>query len=221
MSLLSRPAQGKSVCIGCGSANPQGVQQCVTCERCLPTPPPPPSPPCSPPPPTPSPLPTPSTMRPVSGRSFMMCGGCGRVNVSDARFCDWCGSKVSHCELTTGAYFETSSTNICHYNSKDAYFQGVLIISSLGYLIEPARFKNERCSLSWIHGFCFLWLFPMGCIGLVKWHRMSRVRGHHRSNRSLSGLEVSNTACVLPSRSSTWMDTVLTPSVSLPGFTQT
>ena len=26
--------------------------------------------------------------------SYIMCGRCGRVNVSDARFCDWCGCKV-------------------------------------------------------------------------------------------------------------------------------
>ena len=33
-------------------------------------------------------------MHPIAGSSYLMCGVCGRVNVSDARYCDWCGSKV-------------------------------------------------------------------------------------------------------------------------------
>lgn len=33
-------------------------------------------------------------MHPIIGSSYMMCGTCGRVNVSDARYCDWCGCKV-------------------------------------------------------------------------------------------------------------------------------
>ncbi|XP_019864273.1 PREDICTED: double zinc ribbon and ankyrin repeat-containing protein 1-like isoform X1 [Amphimedon queenslandica] len=32
-------------------------------------------------------------MYPIAGSSYLMCGVCGRVNVSDARYCDWCGCK--------------------------------------------------------------------------------------------------------------------------------
>ena len=74
------------------------MQTCVTCEKPLPFKSPPPSPP--PPPPAP-PLPNPTTLRPVSGSSYAMCAMCGRVNVSDARFCDWCGSKVRLAEPST------------------------------------------------------------------------------------------------------------------------
>ena len=35
-------------------------------------------------------------MHPIIGSSYVMCGTCGRVNVSDARFCDWCGCKVNN-----------------------------------------------------------------------------------------------------------------------------
>jgi hypothetical protein len=35
-----------------------------------------------------------SVMHPIIGSSYLMCGICGRINVSDARFCDWCGNRV-------------------------------------------------------------------------------------------------------------------------------
>jgi len=88
--LLPLP-QDKEVCLACGTRNPTGTVTCFTCEVPLP------SPATSHPPRPPSPLaplPEPPVLRPVSGSSYMMCGRCGRVNVSDARFCDWCGSKV-------------------------------------------------------------------------------------------------------------------------------
>ena len=38
----------------------------------------------------------PLIMKPIAlSQCYAMCGRCGRVNVSDARFCDWCGAKVS------------------------------------------------------------------------------------------------------------------------------
>ena len=40
-------------------------------------------------------VPCDTIMHPIAGSTYVMCGMCGRVNVSDARFCDWCGSRVS------------------------------------------------------------------------------------------------------------------------------
>ena len=37
--------------------------------------------------------PEPSPLR--QGSTMMTCSKCGRVNHPDARFCDWCGAKVS------------------------------------------------------------------------------------------------------------------------------
>ena len=36
-----------------------------------------------------------TVMHPITGSTYLMCGTCGRVNVSDARYCDWCGYRVS------------------------------------------------------------------------------------------------------------------------------
>jgi hypothetical protein len=40
-----------------------------------------------------------SVMHPIIGSSYLMCGICGRINVSDARFCDWCGNRPSKCDV--------------------------------------------------------------------------------------------------------------------------
>lgn len=82
--------QDKVVCLTCGTRNRPGSANCWTCEKPLQPGVATPLPPAH----TPPPLPTPTVMRPISGSTYMMCGRCGRVNVSDARFCDWCGSKV-------------------------------------------------------------------------------------------------------------------------------
>lgn len=84
--------QAKLVCLVCGTRNRADSTHCWTCEKPLPPDPTLPSSPT----PAPPPFPNPATMRPISGSSYVMCGLCGRVNVSDARFCDWCGSKVRY-----------------------------------------------------------------------------------------------------------------------------
>lgn len=35
-----------------------------------------------------------TVMQPIVGSSYLMCATCGRVNTSDARYCDWCGASV-------------------------------------------------------------------------------------------------------------------------------
>jgi len=70
----------KVICLQCGTASPSGSARCVVCESVLPVrkvfaqnvvnkPPQP------------------------NRETFLQCSKCGRVNSSDARFCDWCGSK--------------------------------------------------------------------------------------------------------------------------------
>ena len=83
--------QDKIVCLVCGTRNSADSTHCWTCEKPLPPDAEAPPSPIH----TPPPIATPTVMRPISGSSYMMCGVCGRVNVSDARFCDWCGGKVS------------------------------------------------------------------------------------------------------------------------------
>ena len=70
----------KIVCLQCGTSSPSGSIRCVVCESLLPVrkvfaqniinkPPQP------------------------NRETFLQCSKCGRVNSSDARFCDWCGSR--------------------------------------------------------------------------------------------------------------------------------
>ncbi|XP_060687656.1 double zinc ribbon and ankyrin repeat-containing protein 1 isoform X2 [Hemiscyllium ocellatum] len=74
-------AQDKTICRSCGTGNPANIQHCLTCETRLSE---------SPkshfngdfPPPLPS----------HEGK-MLACSKCGRINNTDARFCDWCGAK--------------------------------------------------------------------------------------------------------------------------------
>ena len=70
----------KVVCLQCGTSSPSGSKRCVVCESLLPVqkvfaqnivnrPPQP------------------------NRETFLQCSKCARVNSSDARFCDWCGSR--------------------------------------------------------------------------------------------------------------------------------
>ena len=70
----------KVACLQCGTCSPSGSIRCVVCESVLPVrkvfaqnvinrPPQP------------------------NRETFLKCSKCGRINSSDARFCDWCGSK--------------------------------------------------------------------------------------------------------------------------------
>ncbi|XP_072437323.1 double zinc ribbon and ankyrin repeat-containing protein 1 isoform X2 [Chiloscyllium punctatum] len=71
----------KTICRSCGTGNPANIQHCLTCETRLSE---------SPkshfngdfPPPLPS----------HEGK-MLACSKCGRINNTDARFCDWCGAK--------------------------------------------------------------------------------------------------------------------------------
>ncbi|XP_029010032.1 double zinc ribbon and ankyrin repeat-containing protein 1 isoform X2 [Betta splendens] len=67
------------VCVCCGSGNPAHVSSCLTCETHLQTVW------ASDAPPVPS-----------AARRMLSCARCQRLNHSDARFCDWCGSKSRH-----------------------------------------------------------------------------------------------------------------------------
>ena len=79
--------QGLIQCLHCGMYNDPLMSVCTTCEQTLLKKDGGPS------------LNPPSAkgkaiMHPIAGSSYLMCGVCGRVNVSDARYCDWCGYKV-------------------------------------------------------------------------------------------------------------------------------
>ncbi|KAJ8002397.1 hypothetical protein DPEC_G00179710 [Dallia pectoralis] len=76
--------QNKVICQSCGTGNPPQISNCVTCETKLLQPP--------------TPIFSGQSAAPLpSGEGKMMsCSKCRRVNHSDARFCDWCGSKPGH-----------------------------------------------------------------------------------------------------------------------------
>ncbi|XP_041468283.1 double zinc ribbon and ankyrin repeat-containing protein 1-like [Lytechinus variegatus] len=116
--------QDKLVCNECGTGNPANMQYCVTCEH---------------------PLtgankhlkPTYSQFAapPEPGKKgrLLCCSKCGRVNNSDARYCDWCGAKpapttslmtCSRCKAANQAY-----SSFCH---------------SCGVLIEPPIRNDPR-----------------------------------------------------------------------------
>ncbi|XP_063958666.1 double zinc ribbon and ankyrin repeat-containing protein 1-like [Lytechinus pictus] len=116
--------QDKLVCNECGTGNPANMLYCVTCEH---------------------PLtgankhlkPTYSQFAapPEPGKRgrLLCCSKCGRVNNSDARYCDWCGAKpapttslmtCSRCKAANQAY-----SSFCH---------------SCGVLIEPPVRNDAR-----------------------------------------------------------------------------
>ncbi|XP_045082447.1 double zinc ribbon and ankyrin repeat-containing protein 1 isoform X3 [Coregonus clupeaformis] len=75
--------QNRVICQSCGTGNPPHISNCVTCETKLLQPP--------------TAVLSGQSAPPLpSGEGKMVsCSKCSRVNHSDARFCDWCGSKMS------------------------------------------------------------------------------------------------------------------------------
>ena len=107
----SKKLAHKLMCSVCGTGNPLDLKVCVTCESRLPynakqiftgTSAPP---------------------RPKDSiSSIMTCSKCSRVNSSDARFCDWCGSKpqpyqsplvCSQCQASNSAFAKFCNTCGC------------------------------------------------------------------------------------------------------------
>ncbi|KAJ8264256.1 hypothetical protein GJAV_G00147060 [Gymnothorax javanicus] len=74
----------KVICPSCGVGNPVNLTYCANCETRLPEPS----------------LATLGGERapplPDSERRMLFCSNCSRVNISDARYCDWCGAKPGH-----------------------------------------------------------------------------------------------------------------------------
>uniref|UniRef100_A0A803KLS0 Double zinc ribbon and ankyrin repeat-containing protein 1 n=1 Tax=Xenopus tropicalis TaxID=8364 RepID=A0A803KLS0_XENTR len=72
----------KTFCRFCGTGNPINLNYCVTCEARLPE--------------MQKPIWSGDSAPPLPNQVGKMqsCSKCGRVNHSDARFCDWCGAKV-------------------------------------------------------------------------------------------------------------------------------
>ncbi|KAG8549564.1 hypothetical protein GDO81_020824 [Engystomops pustulosus] len=112
----------KTICRFCGTGNPINLKHCVTCEAKLPD----------------------TQMTIFSGDSapplpnqhgkMQSCSKCGRVNLADARFCDWCGAKPG----PSVSYLTCSK---CSANNQPyAHF-----CSSCGvYLEPPARFSTYQ-----------------------------------------------------------------------------
>ncbi|XP_072169179.1 double zinc ribbon and ankyrin repeat-containing protein 1-like [Diadema setosum] len=116
----------KLVCDECGTGNPANMEYCVTCEypltgasRHL------------------KPTYSQYAAPPEPGQKgrLLCCSKCGRVNNSDARYCDWCGAKpapttslltCSRCKAANQAY-----SSFCH---------------SCGVLIEPPLRADPRNS---------------------------------------------------------------------------
>ncbi|XP_063774218.1 double zinc ribbon and ankyrin repeat-containing protein 1 [Pseudophryne corroboree] len=71
----------KTICRFCGTGNPINLKHCVTCEAKLPD--------------TQTPIYSGDSAPPIPNQKGKMqsCSKCGRVNLADARFCDWCGAK--------------------------------------------------------------------------------------------------------------------------------
>ena len=40
----------------------------------------------------------------AAAKQFVQCTKCGRTNAAEARFCDWCGTKVSYCYFLNTFY---------------------------------------------------------------------------------------------------------------------
>ncbi|XP_030627950.1 double zinc ribbon and ankyrin repeat-containing protein 1 [Chanos chanos] len=76
--------QDKLICHSCGTGNPAHIACCVTCEAKLPQPA--------------TPVLSGESAPPLPNMEGKMvsCSKCKRVNHSDARFCDWCGTKPGH-----------------------------------------------------------------------------------------------------------------------------
>uniref|UniRef100_W5NFB6 Double zinc ribbon and ankyrin repeat-containing protein 1 n=1 Tax=Lepisosteus oculatus TaxID=7918 RepID=W5NFB6_LEPOC len=118
--------QDKLICQVCGTGNPVHISHCVTCETKLPE----------------------SlnavfggqsaTPVPISDGKMLSCSKCGRVNTSDARFCDWCGAKpaqpVSYVTCSRCGASSHPYANFC---------------GSCGVYLEAPPRPDSRASMSW------------------------------------------------------------------------
>ncbi|XP_060919217.1 double zinc ribbon and ankyrin repeat-containing protein 1 isoform X5 [Labrus mixtus] len=69
------------VCVCCGSGNPAHISSCLTCESRLQTA---------------AFVGNGAPSAPPADRRMLSCSRCKRLNRSDSRYCDWCGSKPGH-----------------------------------------------------------------------------------------------------------------------------
>ncbi|KAM3932261.1 double zinc ribbon and ankyrin repeat-containing protein 1 [Leptodactylus fuscus] len=104
----------KTICRFCGTGNPINLKHCVTCEAKLPE--------------TQMTLFSGESAPPLPNQQGKMqsCSKCGRVNLADARFCDWCGAKPG----PTVSYLTCSKCSA----SNQPYAQ---FCSSCGVYLEP------------------------------------------------------------------------------------
>uniref|UniRef100_A0A3Q1BV98 DZANK-type domain-containing protein n=1 Tax=Amphiprion ocellaris TaxID=80972 RepID=A0A3Q1BV98_AMPOC len=71
---------GHVLCVCCGSGNPAHLSSCLTCETHLQQ----------------AGVGGSAPSVPAAGGRSVSCSRCQRMNHSDARYCDWCGSKCHH-----------------------------------------------------------------------------------------------------------------------------
>ncbi|XP_069810323.1 double zinc ribbon and ankyrin repeat-containing protein 1 isoform X2 [Dendropsophus ebraccatus] len=112
----------KTICRFCGTGNPINLKYCVTCEANLPE--------------TQKTIFSGDSAPPLPNQMGKMqsCSKCGRVNLADARFCDWCGAKPG----PSVSYLTCSKCSAS--NQPYAHF-----CSSCGvYLEPPARFSTNQ-----------------------------------------------------------------------------
>ncbi|MEE6519789.1 hypothetical protein FKM82_017529 [Ascaphus truei] len=112
----------KAICGFCGTGNPINLKHCVTCEARLPE--------------TKTPIFNGESAPPLSNQLGKMqsCSKCGRVNHSDARFCDWCGAKPG----PSMSYITCSKCSAS--NHPYAHF----CVSCGVYLEPPARYSSQH-----------------------------------------------------------------------------
>ncbi|XP_054866236.1 double zinc ribbon and ankyrin repeat-containing protein 1 isoform X2 [Amphiprion ocellaris] len=77
---LPEGGQGHVLCVCCGSGNPAHLSSCLTCETHLQQ----------------AGVGGSAPSVPAAGGRSVSCSRCQRMNHSDARYCDWCGSKCHH-----------------------------------------------------------------------------------------------------------------------------
>uniref|UniRef100_A0A3Q3N3G7 Double zinc ribbon and ankyrin repeat domains 1 n=1 Tax=Mastacembelus armatus TaxID=205130 RepID=A0A3Q3N3G7_9TELE len=123
--------QSHVVCVCCGSGNPGHISSCLTCESHL----------------RPAASVGHSAPSVPSAHSRMLsCSRCKRINRSDARYCDWCGSKVH----TTG---NTSSSVICRRCGASGHPYAFYCAACGVYLEAPdVLYLCEQASASTSHG---------------------------------------------------------------------
>ncbi|KAM9317195.1 double zinc ribbon and ankyrin repeat-containing protein 1 [Gastrophryne carolinensis] len=112
----------KTICRSCGTGNPINLKHCVTCEAKLPG--------------TPTPIYSGDSAPPLPNQQGKMqsCSKCGRINLVDARFCDWCGAKPG----PSVSYLTCSKCGAS--NHPYAHFCATCGV----YLEPPARFSSQQ-----------------------------------------------------------------------------